>query len=481
MDPSLQSIVTQSTAIQALQSSHDALQSQNATLTSELATAQAATTLANEQLNAAIGIIQSDHPGDTVTVITKSPYIELGQAPAPTTLTLSPTSASLSGVGQTQRFVATVKDQFGNVLTPGQNGVPALVWLVLDTTVITTDQTGLVTERGAGTTVVQAVCGSIASAIAQVTCTVPLSGGTTGPGLNYPSGMTPVMNTGAITTPPANFSQNGGQPGFTWSITGPTGIVTHFNMDSPQNQSSTGDWAANLFLTPSTDVSPSGGGYRIAFLPTLEGSGSPVRFHMSPGFSTTGTGYCYISFRFRLSPAFGFSTASGIKFFEIITTVSNNNDYFGWSCASPTTGLQDGVSAFPFVGLQGNHVMDLPGAPLGGQMNNESLAFATAGANIGGANRGAWNTVELYFIPETPLNVGTNGQLVVWINGVKEFDTRGLTPGGTNSGLPNNGITYDWGGFSSINFGPTYGGDSASDHPPTGTWIDFDNFFVAVA
>jgi len=72
------------------------------------------------------------------------------EAPALTTITVSPSTATLY-VGGTQQFTATAKDQYGNVL-------PNIIftWTSSNTTVGTIDANGLFTAKAVGTTTVKA-------------------------------------------------------------------------------------------------------------------------------------------------------------------------------------------------------------------------------------------------------------------------------------------------------------------------------------
>lgn len=322
-------------------------------------------------------------------------------------------------------------------------------------------------SSGSGT--IQATANGI-----NATCavTVNLSTGTgASPGNNYPGNMTIVVNTGSMTATPATLGQNGGGSGFVWSVTGPTGIVTQFTNESPQTVSGTGEWSGNI------TIGTNGHGLRVLYPNNLAGGNSPARWRI--GWNQNGTGFLYVAFVFRLSQGWNFSQASGIKMLEPLSVVSGNNDYFGWNCQN-AQGNKDGVSAYPFFGIQGNHTNDLPGAPQG--FPAPPNVYAGAFANIGGTGPNQ-HVVEFYIQPESPSNSGTNGQLTFWIDQQLAWTSVGKAAGG-GTGVPTAGITFDAGGYTGINCDPTYGGDVATDHPPANAqpmYWEVDQIFVAVA
>ncbi len=84
-------------------------------------------------------------------------------ASVPTTVTVSPASATLTALGATARFTAEVRDQNGRVM----EGVP-VSWSSADTMVAAVDSAGLVTAIVGGATTVAATAGGV-SGIAVVT------------------------------------------------------------------------------------------------------------------------------------------------------------------------------------------------------------------------------------------------------------------------------------------------------------------------
>ena len=76
--------------------------------------------------------------------------------PVPTTITISPASATLQSLGETVELTATVQDQNGQTMT----GV-TVTWASQDNAVATVDGNGLVTAAGNGAVVVQASVGSV--------------------------------------------------------------------------------------------------------------------------------------------------------------------------------------------------------------------------------------------------------------------------------------------------------------------------------
>jgi hypothetical protein len=291
----------------------------------------------------------------------------------------------------------------------------------------------------------------------------------TSSGNHMPSGMKIVVDTGDMTAMPANGGQDGGASGITWSTGGP--VPASCTCDSPTTPSIVGEWSGNI------QIGPGGHGIKMLYPNSLEGGNSPGRFHLA--LPTTGTGFLYAAFTFEFSSTWSFSHAIGIKLLEPRTVNAGNNDYFGWNC-SDTAGNPDGVSAWPFFALQGNQFGDIPGAPQG--YAALPAVYTTPNADVGGAGRGTEHVVEFFIQPETPTGTGSNGQITFWIDNVLAFTTVGGTPG-SGTGIPTAGITYDSGGFNFIQFDPTYGGDSATDHPPAGDqpmyWV-INNLIVAV-
>ena len=87
--------------------------------------------------------------------------------PAPAAVTVTPSSASLSALGETVQLTAAVRDQNGNAIS----GV-AVSWSSSEPTVATVDATGLVTAVGNGSLTVAATAGSARGTVA-VTVSVP--------------------------------------------------------------------------------------------------------------------------------------------------------------------------------------------------------------------------------------------------------------------------------------------------------------------
>ena len=84
--------------------------------------------------------------------------------PVPTTITISPETATLESVGETVQLAATVHDQHGAVMT----GV-AVNWSSRDPSVVTVSSGGLVTAEGNGTTAVEASAGDAVASAAMTT------------------------------------------------------------------------------------------------------------------------------------------------------------------------------------------------------------------------------------------------------------------------------------------------------------------------
>ncbi len=95
-------------------------------------------------------------------------------APVATTVTVSPGSAALSALGETNRFTAEVRDQNGQVMAGA-----AVVWTTSDASVAAVDAFGLVTAAANGSATITATAGSVsgtaAVTVAQVVSAVAVS------------------------------------------------------------------------------------------------------------------------------------------------------------------------------------------------------------------------------------------------------------------------------------------------------------------
>lgn len=77
----------------------------------------------------------------------------------PTTVTVSPASATLTAVGETVRFAAEVRDQNGQVMSG-----TAVAWTTSDASVAVVDASGLVTAVAEGTATITATAGEASGA-----------------------------------------------------------------------------------------------------------------------------------------------------------------------------------------------------------------------------------------------------------------------------------------------------------------------------
>jgi hypothetical protein len=384
-----------------------------------------------------------------------------------TALALAPSSLSLTTTAA-QNIQALATDPFGAVVPAASvawsnSESPGGCYAFTGFQIPTAHATVQAVANGSGT--VQATANGI-NATCAIAVNLPSMTGAV-PGTNMPAAMTVVVNTGKMNVNPANGSQNGGAPGGTWTVTGPTGIVTTFSMFSPDAISPQGEWSGNVQL-------PAGGatGLQINYLPSLPGGGSPVRFGINWP-ATGGTGKLYAAWLMQFNPGWSFSQALGIKLFEPRGTPSENH-VFAVTCASNPS---DGVSAYPQFLLQGVQTGDLPG---GGSSSGVPPSFTAqstvfgaqaALANLGGPNIGTTHLIEWLIIPESPVGSGGNGQLTIWIDGTIVW---------TSVGKGTTGITYGVNNYTSLTCDATYGGDSASDHPPGCSW-KFDQMWIAVA
>ncbi len=86
-----------------------------------------------------------------------------GETPEPTTITVTPASATLQSLGETVQLTATVEDQDGETM---RNVM--ITWTSRDTRAATVDGNGLVTAAGNGTATMEAAAGAAVGA-AEVT------------------------------------------------------------------------------------------------------------------------------------------------------------------------------------------------------------------------------------------------------------------------------------------------------------------------
>ncbi len=281
----------------------------------------------------------------------------------------------------------------------------------------------------------------------------------TGP-YHEPAGMQTQINTGPMTTAPATS-----YPANSWSEGG-----TRFTNFSPTTMSSTGEWSQNLSPVPD------GSGVRFNYGPSLVGGNSPVR--MGASIPNSGTGHLYIRWKFRLSPNWTLSQASGLKVMEPRTVNSTENHVLGAGADGQAT---DGSNMWfgallQFSTSSGTRGINVPGNTLG-QSPVPSQVFQGSTANVGGSARCAWHVMEAYYQPESPAGAG-NGQLTLWVDGAQVFQTGSGVPGspagGTHFFLPGESM-----GWNYLMFDPTYGGDRSTDHPPTNIYWDIDQLYVS--
>jgi hypothetical protein len=274
-------------------------------------------------------------------------------------------------------------------------------------------------------------------------------------GYHEPAGMMTQINTGAMSNPPSR-SYDG-----TW-----TEGTTTFTNWSPNSMSSVGEWAQNISSVPG------GTGLRVAYTPSLSGGNSPVRF--GSGFANSGTGHLYLRWKFRLSPNWTLSEASGVKLMEPRTVNSTENHVIELSAYN---GSQNGTSMWPTFALQfstgsSTTAYFVPGSSNG--QANLTTYFASTLANVG-LTRGSWHTFEYYCSPESPAGAG-NGQLTIWVDGAQVYQSGG-------AGTPAGGMHFfqsgEAMGWKYLQFDPTYGGDASSDHPPTDIYWDIDELYAS--
>jgi Bacterial Ig-like domain (group 2) len=310
-----------------------------------------------------------------------------------------------------------------------------------------------VTGVAAGTATITGT--TMSGTSASVTVTVGGVASQSTGGYHEPAGMSTQINTGAMSNPPSRSFDG------SWS----EGTTTFTNF-SPNSPSSVGEWAGNISAVPG------GTGMRVTYQPSLSGGNSPVRF--GSGFTNSGTGHLYIRWKFRLSPNWTLSQASGVKLMEPRTVNSTENHVIELQAYN---GSQDGSSMWPTFALQfatgsGTAAYFVPGSS-NGQADLTSY-FASTVANIG-LSRGTWHTFEYYMQPESPAGAG-NGHLTIWVDGSEVYQSGG-------AGTPAGGMHFFQSGESMgwkyLQFDPTYGGDVSTDHPPTDIYWDIDELYAS--
>jgi hypothetical protein len=309
-----------------------------------------------------------------------------------------------------------------------------------------------------GTTTISATTQS--GTRASITITVGNGGTTalTSGGLHEPSGMSAQINTGNMSVAPSRSS------GGTW-----TEGSTTFTNYSPNSMSGTGEWAGNIGPVPG------GSGMRVTYSPSLDGGNSPVRFGAS--IPNHGSGHMYLRWKFRLSSNWTLSHANGIKVMEPRTVNSTENHVVNLGAYN---GLLNGSSMWSSFLLQFEHNGTTSGYVVPGNSYGQAdlvSYFTSVLANIGGSGLGSWHQMELYAMPESPAGAG-NGQLTLWVDGTQVFRTGPGVPGTPAGGMHffQSGEAMGW---SFLMFDPTYGGDQASDHPPTSIYWDIDDLYLS--
>jgi len=364
-------------------------------------------------------------------------------APTVATVTVSPSSSTIQAGNQVQ-LTATDKTSSGTVVS-GQ----AVTWSSSNTGVATVASNGIVTAVTAGGATITATSDGV-----QGTATLTVSAATGGGPYHEPSGMTAQINTGPISTQPAQ--QINGVYNWTMGT-----IPAQWTNYSPATMSGTGEWAGNISSVPG------GTGLRFTYGPSLAGGNSPVRIGTS--IPNHGSGDLYVRWNFRLSPNWTLSEASGLKLMEPRTVNSTENHVIAVNSDGQST---NGSNMWLGVLLQfatgsGTQGINVPGNSEG-QAPVPSQAFSSAVANVGGAARGTWHMMEAYFQHESSAGAN-NGQLTLWVDGTQVFQSSSLH-------FFESGESMGW---NFLMFDPTYGGDKATDHPPTTIYWDIDQLYLS--
>ncbi len=371
-------------------------------------------------------------------------------APTVASVSVTPGSSTIQAGNQMQ-LTATDKTSGGTIVT-GQS----VTWSSSNTAVANVASNGIVTAVSAGAATITATSDGVKG-----TASITVSAASGGGPFNEPAGMVTQINTGPMTNAPAIS-----YPANTWK----EGSATFTNW-SPPTMSSVGEWEGNLSSVPG------GTGLRVTYQPSLAGGGSPVRFGTAiPG---VGTGYLYVRFMFRLSPNWTLSHASGLKVCEPRTLQNTENHVLGFAAdglATDGTNMWWGALLQFMPPGQSTTGINLPGNNLG-QSPVPSQVFKSNVANVGGAARGSWHTVEAYYQPESPPGAG-NGQFTEWVDGTMVFQSGPGVPGTPPAGV-HFFLAGEQEGWNYLQFDPTYGGDQETDHPPYNIYWDIDQLYVS--
>jgi hypothetical protein len=363
--------------------------------------------------------------------------------PVVTTIYASPSPASITGWPVNLQLLLSAKDQYNNAIAASYTCVSSN-----PSTVASVTNAGLITSVGAGhcTITITATTGNAPPIVVNVSVVSNSGGGNTTP--NMPSGMTIQTQTGHITTLPVQGSNFGGST---------------FNMYSPAQINSVGEWSGNLTLVPSP-----GTGLRVNYLPSLDGGNYPVNFGWSLPYADTGK--FYISFLITFSPSFTPPIPNGIKLFEPRVNAQG----------SGSGGTENHIIPCTYGGGFSNPPKDtLPAIGIGllyagGSLqgpNSQNRNLVPNQTNIPNLADGAQHLIEAYAQQDTnPLGSG-NGVFSLWQDNqlVCEY---------TNCIYLANGNTPGWPFFISQ---ATYGGAPATTHPPAAQFWAFDSLTIAKA
>lgn len=353
--------------------------------------------------------------------VSGSALVTFGAGSIPASVTVVPSVATLQGVGSNVQLTPTVLDQFLNVLAA------AVSYASSNPAAATVSAGGLVTWAGVGTATITVTVSGTSPVISTTSAITTSAAAVT----HEPAGMTPQINTGAMTALPAGLTML--SPA-TWGAPFQTGQ------------------AANLAPVPV------GTGLRVTYPSILPGGFSPVRFSFA---LATPSPQMYVRYLVRYSSNWTNNGNTGTGMFAPQFSGSNNagneNDLITGRCDNPPA-----VDQYVVVQQQGQATRTLPAV-------TTTYAAADPNGNMAGPSRGSWHTVEALFTAQSS-TASANGSCTVWMDGTQCFTA-------SNVAWVSGADSPNW---ATLLCDPTYGGGTNS--PPAVSpalhW-DFDQLYVS--
>jgi hypothetical protein len=215
------------------------------------------------------------------------------------------------------------------------------------------------------------------------------------PATHEPSGMTPVFDTGAITTgAPTTPSNTVGQ---SWSSGGPVPLPVGIL-----------EGTGTVQLSSSAADEPQSSGWRITFpAGQVNDAAMALGIHWASG--SDGTGWLYMRWKERLGSTWSTSNmnAAASKLWNPKDNGGSNDIIMSYLPTDSVT-LGYGTTLYGSgFGMQGPATSwNIP--------DNDQTGFVYPASDL--FTRGVWNMFEALFQPDSPFGAG-NGVVTVWVNG----------------------------------------------------------------